>query len=67
MSDKSVTLTDKEILTIAGKIGSAPVTPWQLKDDVIVGDIREQTLSFARAVIEAQEAKSTTHQSTTPT
>lgn len=67
MSDKSVTLTDKEILAIAGKIGSAPVTPWQLKDDVTVGDIRKQSLSFARAVIEAQEAKSTTHKSTTPT
>lgn len=46
MSNEEVALTDEEILAIAGTVGSAPVTPWQLKDEVTVGDIREQTLSF---------------------
>ncbi len=63
MFNKSMTefkmdgLTDKDILTIAANLETCPVTPWQLAADVKVGDVREQTLRFARAVIEAHEQR----------
>jgi hypothetical protein len=49
-------LTDERILQIAMDQETCPVHPWWLKDDVIVGDIRQAVIAFARALLAAQRA-----------
>lgn len=47
------TLTDADILAIAGRVESCPVSPWWLKDDVVIGDVQAAVLRFARALLAA--------------
>ena len=46
-------ITDAGILAIAGRIESCPVSPWWLKDDVVIGDVQAAVLRFARALLVA--------------
>jgi len=46
-------ITDADILAIAGRVESCPVSPWWLKDDVAIGDVRAAVLRFARALLDA--------------
>lgn len=48
-----VAITDADILAIAGRVESCPVSPWWLKDDVAIGDVRAAVLRFARALLVA--------------
>lgn len=48
-----VTITDADILAIAGRIETCPVSPWWLKDDVVAGDVQAAVLRFARALLVA--------------
>lgn len=54
-------MLDREhIFKIASEPSTCPVYPWQLKDDVTCGDIREQVLKFARAIEDAHRDLSLT-------
>lgn len=48
-------LSDKEILAIASNVETTPVFPWWLTDGVLAKDVRERTLIFARAILEASK------------
>lgn len=50
---EAVAITDADILAIAGRVESCPVSPWWLKDDVAIGDVRAAVLRFARALLVA--------------
>lgn len=39
----------------AGRVESCPVSPWWLKDDVAIGDVRTAVLRFARALLAAAQ------------
>lgn len=46
-------LTDKQILEIASNPICSPCSPWWLKDDVLLGDVQQAALIFARAILAA--------------
>lgn len=50
---EAAAITDADILAIAGRVESCPVSPWWLKDDVAIGDVRAAVLRFARALLVA--------------
>ena len=50
-------LSDAEILDIAANPICSPCSPWWLKDDVLLGDVQQAALSFARAIESALTAE----------
>ncbi|MCB4861652.1 hypothetical protein K7W03_18850 [Sphingobium sp. PNB] len=46
-------LTDAQILKIASNPICSPCSPWWLKDDVLLSDVRQAAVVFARAIIAA--------------
>ena len=45
-----VPLTDEQIIEVAKNPMTTPCSPWWLKDDVVLGDVRNAALVFARAI-----------------
>lgn len=50
------TLTDEQILKVAKNPMTAPCSPWWLKDEVVLNDIRTAAKVFARAIEAAARA-----------
>ena len=54
---EAVRMSEAEIIDIAKNPMTAPCSPWWLKDDVVLGDVRNAAILFARAVEQATAAR----------